>query len=85
MTATELQRIALNLSNQCFTRYWLNFNHACGETQVQMAISCSDGRNTLEVSALKNDDFKTFSRNGRLYYVALRTNEDGTPYFSAIN
>ena len=84
MTATELQRIVVNLSNNVFVRYWLNFNRAGGFIQLQMAICCRDDEHSLEIPELENLGFKQLRRAGRIYYVIYRTNEDGTPYYSAL-
>lgn len=84
MTANELQNIVISLSNQCFVRYWLNFEGDHSTGQVKMAICCSDGNQTLKVEDLQKNGFEPLWRGNRLYYVIARTNEDNTPYFSVI-
>ena len=86
MTANELQNIVVNLSNQMFVRYWLNFNHATGQTQVQMAICCrGDDNQPRDISELEDFfGFDLIHRTGHFFYVINRTKEDGTPYYSAL-
>lgn len=84
MTADELQRIAVRLSNQCWCRHWLNFfdTHA----SIDMAIHCTDyDRKPLQIGELLAKGFRRQDALGlRGVYLIKRTNEDGTPFESKI-
>lgn len=80
MTAGELQRIAVRLSNQSWCRHWLNFynNH----DNVKMAIQVKDWDGKCEpipdLTKLGFEELPDF------IYVINRTNEDGSPFISQL-
>lgn len=96
MTASELQRIALRLSNSGWCRHWLNLNNS--HDGVRMAIQ------VLEITSVEEDDillsmfqpvevgdlgalgFELLDddKNDSHIYTILRTNDDGTPYVSQL-
>lgn len=96
MTATELQRIALNVSNSLWCRHWLNFNHP--QNPRKMAIQALDceavddkGRIAFRARRMKEFEklgFEVLNDNKdpevQWLYTIARTNEDGTPFFSEL-
>ena len=82
MTATKIQDIARRLSNQSWCRYWLNLNDS--HDNVVMAIQCRDA-NGLPVPIHDiNSAGETFTETFKHVYNVARTNDDGTPYVSAL-
>lgn len=80
MTAAKLQRLAAVLSNQTWTRHWLNFHDR--HDDVQMAIQCRDFNGTPE----RIPDFEKmgFEELPDFIYTIKRTNDDGTAYVSQL-
>ncbi len=67
ITASELQRIALRLSNQCFVRHWLHWNYPCVDPWV-MAIECRDAKhNPIRVKDLDQAGFEWDEEDKRHY------------------
>ena len=80
MTANDLQRIAVRLSNQSWCRHWLNYGDR--HTDVQMAIQCRDSYgNPTEIKCLLELNFVEQPDH---IYVINRTEEDGSPFVSKI-
>lgn len=79
MTAGELQRIALHLSNQGWCRHWLNYGDR--HENVQMAIQVLDSEKAVPIPELNKLGFKQYPEN---LYTIERTNDDGTPFVSKL-
>lgn len=80
MTANELQRIARVLSNQTWTRHWLNFFNS--HDDVKMAIQCRNHQGVPE--RISDMDKLGFEESPDFIYMIKRTNLDGTPYVSEL-
>lgn len=78
MTADKMQSIARVLSNSSWCRYWLSYTLS-NEGQTVMAIQCRDETG----KPLPINDAKRHGLEEGMFfiYTALRTHEDGTPYF----
>lgn len=88
MTASELQRIALRLSNQGWCRHFLHWRYPC-QDQWLMAIQFAemDERGRLRVATFKPLEAKGFRvvhEGIGLMYVIERTDEEGKPFRSRI-
>lgn len=86
MTADELQRIALGLSNSGWCRYWLNFNHP--QNPRTMAIQVVDLQSEENIGPVKVHGLEvrgfTLLQDSHFVYTIDRTNEDGTPFVSEL-
>lgn len=86
MTAIELQRIALRLSNSGWCRHWLNFNHP--QNPRIMAIQVVDFQSEenigpVKVHGIEAEGFAILAGSNFVYTID-RTNEDGTPFKSEL-
>ena len=80
MTANELQRFARHLSNQVWTRHWLNYGDR--HQNVRMAIQCIDAAGApVQIRELPG---KGFTEEPRHMYTVARTNDDGSPFISQL-
>jgi hypothetical protein len=95
MHANELQNIARRMSNQCWCRHWLYFNHP--QNPVKMAVQCIECSEDPDkglilygpfpVPDLERCGFKIeteLATPDQFIYTIDRTNEDGTPYISQL-
>jgi len=89
MTAQNFQdNIVLNLSNSCWTRHYLYWNHP--SNPVQMAIQCLEyvdgGFEPIRIEELERRGFSLYADGNpsQWIYTIDRTNEDGTPYVSKL-
>jgi hypothetical protein len=79
MTADELQRIALRLSNSGYCRHWLHWNDPSQEPWL-MAIRVIDSSGwRVPIKDLETRGFRLDAHPG-YFYTVERTNEDGTPF-----
>jgi hypothetical protein len=86
MTAAEIRRIAGQLSNSTWCRYWLNVEDARGGESVIYAIQCRDYFGQPEpIYGIEKLGFQRIYHGfGPYFYTIQRTNDDGTPYKSQL-
>lgn len=82
MTAKELQRIAVRVSNNCFCRHWLHFNHP-QQTPWIMAIQARDQDGRIVELYQHDMNVCGMTKDGD-FWIVERTNEDGTPFTSLL-
>lgn len=86
MTADRLRDMAGLLSNGCWCRYWLHWNHP-QEDPWLMALSLIELREfgvavdrTIYGPDFEKEDFRIEHREGLRFLVIPRTNPDGSPF-----
>lgn len=84
MTADELQRIAMRLSNSGWCRYFLHWSYPAQDPWLMaVQVRDADGR-PVEVKELTDayGFWPAPDRPGEYVYTIRRTNDDGTPFRS---
>lgn len=87
MTLEDLRKIARTLSNTYWCRYWIHWNWPT-EEPWEMALSCLEmqclGQEVVHrpvyLSSLEEKGFTEEVRDGLIYYVVRRTEENGEPW-----
>jgi hypothetical protein len=87
MTASELQRIVVRLSNWGWCRYWLHHNYPRQDPwlmSVQIADFVAGQLGAVEAPELESEGFTLIGRDIGPVYTIERTDEEGKPFRSGI-
>jgi hypothetical protein len=84
VTADQLQRFAVRLSNSGYTRHWLHWNHPI-ICPVRMAISVIAPNGTAKrIRDFDQMEIPVELSSGLIIYTFVRIETDGTLFFSEL-